>query len=59
VNRLDLQTLGGSQPIILKNPPDHCQGQTQRFPTASQGHFTPKIRENRELVTDDPVEFER
>ena len=35
------------------------QGQTQRLLTASQGHFTPMIGENWELVTDDPVEFEK
>ena len=36
------------------------QGQTQRLLlTASQGHFTPMSGENRELVTDDPVEFEK
>ena len=43
-NRLDLQTLG-SQPVVMpKNLPDHCLAM---------------IGENRQLVRNEPVEFER
>ena len=43
-NQLDFQTLG-SQPFMPKNLPDHCK--------------EPMIKENWQLVTDEPVEFEK
>ena len=45
-DQLDLQTLG-SQPVVMmpKNLPNHCPG--------------PLVGENRQLVTNEPVEFEK
>ena len=42
-NRLDLQTLGSQPVVMLEKLPDHCA----------------MIRENRQLVTDEPVVFEK
>ena len=48
-NRLDLQT-PASQPVIMpKKLPDHCM----------EIHPKAMIGENRQLVTDEPVEFEK
>ena len=64
-DRLDLQTLG-SQPVIMpQDLPNHCRslfiwhksaGLAKLF---ASGGMDPMIGENRQLVTDEPVEAEK
>ena len=49
-NRVDLQTLGWSQPVMPKNLPDHLSWLSARVWSG------PMIEENRQLVTNEPVE---
>ena len=58
-NRLDLQRLG-SQPVMPKNLPDHCYKTDFTIPRVHPNSLTrPMIRENRQLVTNQPVQFQK
>ena len=62
-NRLDLESLGYLEHELLsmlKNVPGNGEDATHLLAGLhSQGYFVTRIGENRHLVTDEPVEFEK